>query len=339
MSEKLRVLMLHQSWKGFERRDYEILKNNFSAQEILFYKNILTLPLAIKKIINSQVVFCWFAYRASLIPLVVAKLFKKKIVLVVGGWDCVNLPEINHGAMRRGWRFVLTRLITKFIANLADRIIAVSENNRKEIIGNLKIPLDKIELIYHGIHLDCCKNDDDFSPKQQLVLTVGDVTKNNLKRKGLEVFIKTAKLLPHIDFFLAGAIDNKMRDYLSRKYNIPENLTITGWVPQETLHKFYRKAKVYVQVSYHEQFGCALAEAMAHKCVPVVTNRGALSEVVGDTGYYVPYGDIEKTAQAITLALKDDEKGRVARERIVRLFSFKKREDYLVKLINSIVNQ
>ena len=94
---------------------------------------------------------------------------------------------------------------------------------------------------------------------------------------------------------------------------------------------------MYVQVSAHEGFGVAVAESMLCGCIPVVTPRYALPEVVGDCGFYVPYGDEKATAEAIKKALDaPDELGKKARERIKKLFSMERREKELVDLIEGI---
>ena len=92
---------------------------------------------------------------------------------------------------------------------------------------------------------------------------------------------------------------------------------------------YYQKAKVYCQLSAHESFGVALAEAMFRCCVPVVTRRYALPEVVDDTGFYVPYNNPKATAEAIRKALESD-KGIKARERVKKYFSLRARERKLV---------
>jgi glycosyltransferase involved in cell wall biosynthesis len=66
--------------------------------------------------------------------------------------------------------------------------------------------------------------------------------------------------------------------------------------------------------------------------VPVVTHSYALPEVVGDAGFYVPYGDPKAAAEAIKQALKSN-KGTRARERIEKYFSLKAREQKLIKEI------
>jgi len=333
---KPRILFFHQSWQGFEKRDFEMLKRNFPTQELLIYKNFLyKIFSVIKKLSKTDIVFCWFAYRSALLPLIIAKMFNKKIIIVVGGWDCANVPEIDYGAMRKGARFLFTRIITKYIVGLADKIIAISEYNKKEIVRNLGAYPDKLTVIYHGIPLDCCSEEQLLEEKTAVVLTVGRVTRETLKRKGLETFIEVARLLPEIKFVLAGRITNEGKICLS-SMNIPRNLEMPGFVEESELHRLYRKATVYAQLSYHEQFGCSLMEAMAHGCVPVVTDRAALPEVVGKTGYHVPYGDLTKTANAIKIALKDNQGGNSARKRVTELFPFERREKALAELINGL---
>ena len=86
---------------------------------------------------------------------------------------------------------------------------------------------------------------------------------------------------------------------------------------------------------HNRPFGMALAEAMACECIPVLTNNAALPEVVGDVGFYVPYGDEEATAEAIEEALKSD-KGEEARERIKNMFPVERREKGLIQIIEEM---
>jgi glycosyltransferase involved in cell wall biosynthesis len=73
---------------------------------------------------------------------------------------------------------------------------------------------------------------------------------------------------------------------------------------------------------------------MLCECIPVVTVCGAIPEVVGDTGYYVPYGDIEATAKTIEIALEDGEAmGEKARKRIEEEFPIEKRRKELIEVV------
>ncbi len=122
-----------------------------------------------------------------------------------------------------------------------------------------------------------------------------------------------------------------------RKSGTP-NVKYLGHVSDDELMGYFQRARVYVQVSAHEGFGISLAEAMLCECVPVVTRGGAIPEVVGDSGYYVPYNNPKATAEAIEKALKSD-LGPAARERISNKFPLKKREEMLVGLVSNLVKK
>ena len=99
----------------------------------------------------------------------------------------------------------------------------------------------------------------------------------------------------------------------------------------------YSRAKVYVQVSIHESFGCSVAEAMLCECIPVVSRRAALPEVVGDCGYYVNDLNPESVAEKIKEALLvSDGLGKRASERIKTVFPLKKRKVELLKAIKEL---
>jgi len=154
-----------------------------------------------------------------------------------------------------------------------------------------------------------------------------------MKIKGLETFVKCAQHYPDIPFILAGEIGPK-EDVKHIKSLAPKNVTLTGLISQDELVKYYQQAKVYTQLSFIESFCCALAEAMSCECIPIATNRGALPEVGGEIARYVRYGDVKETCRAIDTALNGSSAlGRMARSRIVAIFSLEKRKEALTEAI------
>jgi len=137
--------------------------------------------------------------------------------------------------------------------------------------------------------------------KENLAVTVASGQGDIIMLKGLKTFIKAAALLPDVKFAILGLTDEKQQAIKSMIES--NNIELAGYMSQEDLLAYYQRAKVYCQLSYREAFGMATAEAMACGCVPVVTERGAIPEVVGDAGYYVPYGSAKATAEAIEKAL------------------------------------
>jgi glycosyltransferase involved in cell wall biosynthesis len=169
------------------------------------------------------------------------------------------------------------------------------------------------------------------------VLTVGNVDRSNLLRKGHEVFVRTAALMPDVNFVLAGAWRDNAVDHL-RAIATP-NVTLTGWLSDEALDDYYRKAAVYVQVSLHEGFGLSVAEAMLAGCVPVVSRAGSLPEVTGESAIFVDTQAPPVIAQAIAeaLAYPDEARGPI-RQRILEHFPLEKRAQQLEQLIRPLMN-
>jgi glycosyltransferase involved in cell wall biosynthesis len=170
-----------------------------------------------------------------------------------------------------------------------------------------------------------------------MVLSVGIVDQPNIWRKGHEPFVRAAAHLPEVEFVLVGkwkdgAIDD-LRSIAS------ENVTFTGWVPDEALLEYYRDASVYVQASAHEGFGLSVAEAMLAGCVPVVTRRGSLPEVVGDCGFYVESQSPRELAAAIEEALNaPGEFRQQARDRILTQFPLEKRAESIYQIVDGILH-
>jgi len=322
------VLFVYRQFSSFVKMDFEILKKNYTLHSIRVTKNV---PKVIVDFLvytpNSDVIFVWFAGAQALLSVLFAKIFRKKVIVVAGGYDAAYLPEISYGAFTCWWR----RLMAKCIFKNADLVLAVSNNTRKEVLQHLTPK--KIEVVYNGIDVN------KFTPKgkkEKLVLTVGVVDMSNLKRKGLETFVKAAKYLPETKFVLVGEQKDESVNYL--KSIAPENVEFIGYVPFRKLLEYYRKSRVYAQLSRYESFGVCLAEAMSCECIPVTTKMAAIPEVVGDCGFYVPYGDPKKTAEGIEKALRTRKKlGKKARKRIKRMFSIEKRERKIYTQCNSYI--
>ena len=323
--KKAKILFVCPYFSSFIQRDLDLLKEHYDVK-IGHHTGIVSIPKILKGVLWSDITFSWFADTHAFWAVLFSKIFKKKSIVVVGGFEVAKVPEINYGLMLspKSARRV------KFVLENADNVVAVSEFNKKEILKYTNH--ENIELVYNGI--DCNKFKPARSKKEDMVIivvhTISDIT---IKIKGLETFVKAAKYLSSIKFILIGEFRDTSIEHL--KSIAPSNVEFLGFIPNKEIIKLYQKTKVYCQLSYRESFGMALAEAMACECVPVVTNNAALPEVVGNTGFYVPYGDPKATAEAIKEALNSD-KGKDARERIKSMFPIEKRENELKEMINNI---
>ena len=279
----------------------------------------------LKGILWADVVYAWWAELNAFFIVLFCVLLHKKSIIVVGGYEVAYVPAINYGTLLSP----IGRLEVKFILQHASKIIAVSKSSEKEILSFVKPKA--LKLVYNGVDIERFKPSGD---KENLVITVGGVSHGTINKKRLDTFVAASKYLTDVQFVMIGKIFNDSIKQLRSKASC--NVKFTGYVSAESLLRYYQRAKVYCQLSTQESFGVALAEAMSCGCVPVVTRKYSLPEIVGDAGFYVPYNDPEATAEAISEALISN-KGLKARERIETFFSLEKREQILLQEIVDVI--
>ena len=217
-----------------------------------------------------------------------------------------------------------------YVLKRTSSILAVSEFNKHEVERNTGIKTAKI--VYNCI--DNQKFIPGKKPKQNIAVTVCFVDEENIVRKGLRQFVEAATVLISYEFIVIGKLVDDTAIELAK--SAPSNVKFEGFVSDKKLLEHYQKAKVYCQLSYYESYGVALGEAMLCECVPVVTDRGALPEVVGDTGFYAEYGNISQTINAIEKAMQSQDKGKQARKRIIENFPQECREKKLKETVERI---
>ncbi len=324
-----RVALIHISpavTATFVRRDLEILRNRFEVKS-LRYRGRSDLTRLASIVATSDVSISWFAWDHAYWAVRIARILNKPSILVTGGFDVVGLPEIGYGSLLD----VRSARRVRETAKGATRILAISESIRGSVAG-LSNRSD-IQLVPLGFDPDQLRPSGN---KESLVVTVGYVNRANLVRKGIGTFVELAQSMPTTNFAVIGGIEPELAKWV--KTESLSNLIFTGHVSDADLVRWLQRAKVYVQLSAHEGFGSAVAEAMLTGCVPVVSDRGALPEVTGNEGGLVPWGDIEAARLAVSAALQaPPEASRRSRERIRTLFPLTRRRDSLLAAVTEVL--
>lgn len=311
------------------RIDRDLLAERYAVREWFQRGRAVNLLSLSRAVAECDLLFGWFASWHTFFPVLLAKRMRRPSLLIVGGYDSANLPEIGYGSMRGGFK----RALTRWTMQNAVALVTNSQFTRREVIQNVGVSPERVSAIYHGLVVP----ERPRTPKENLVITIGNVDRDNLTRKGLEPFVRAAAYLPEVPFALIGAWRDDAIAYL--KTIASPNVEFTGWVEDARLQAYKARARVYVQPSRHEGFGLAVAEAMLYQCIPVVTRAGALPEVVGDAGVYVDSVEPAALAHAIQSALLQDAAcGARARERILREFPLERRREKLFALIDSLLD-
>lgn len=216
--------------------------------------------------------------------------------LVVTVHDLIGMiyPENLSRPARFYWNVWMS-----YAASKADIIIAISENTKKDIIKYLKVPGEKIKVIYPAAKDYCnIKFSKDESAQTLRKLKVPDdyiLYAGTIEpRKNLGRVIEAFTLLRKTDKFrgklvlsgLKGWAYAKLSEMIKEK-GIEESVVIPGYVSEEELAMLYQNARLFVFPSLYEGFGMPVIEAMsAH--TPVVTSKtSSLGEIAKGAAFTV----------------------------------------------------
>jgi glycosyltransferase involved in cell wall biosynthesis len=248
----------------------------------------------IRETLRSDVVYAFFASEHALVPAIVARALRRRFVLVPAGYDYANIPERKYGlaARGRGW-------MPRLIGRLASVALPISRQTMWEFLALVPSAAPRTQLAYLAV--DPTRFEDPVVPREaDLVVTVAHVDDESWSRKGIDRFVEAARRDPGHRYLLVGKVSDSIRSTLLS--DVPSNLSIAGRLSDDELRETLWRASAYVQLSWHETFGVAMAEAMLCGCVPVITDCPALREVAGRWAVLAEDGDSD--VAAITRGLK-----------------------------------
>lgn len=185
----------------------------------------------------------------------------------------------------------------------ADKIIAISENTKKDVIEYFGINSDKIQVVYHGNSLKSVpinfKKYENLEDMGRYILYVG-------ARGGYKNFIGFIKALAptlnkdkELKIICAGGGTFKTEEIdLINKLRLV-NQTVQLQVTDEMLIWLYENAQIFVFPSLYEGFGMPILEAMDCNCPVVLSNTSSFPEIAGNAAEYFDPKDEESIRVSI----------------------------------------
>ena len=247
--------------------------------------------------IDADVVHChtWYAHFAG----IVAKLCYG-IPLVITTHSLEPLRPWKREQLGRGYD--ASSWVEKTAIEMADALIAVSEETKEDVLKHFDVDESKIHVIYNGINLQQYITTPETSTLDEYgvdktkpyVLFVGRIT----RQKGIIHLVNAIKYIdPDTQIVLcAGAPDTKeigkeMEDAVNEVQKTRDNVIwIDKMVTKEEIIQLYSHADVFCCPSIYEPFGIINIEAMACDTAVVASAVGGIKEVVvhGETGILIP---------------------------------------------------
>lgn len=199
---------------------------------------------------------------------------------------------------------------------MADKIIAVSEFTKHDIMHFYNIPEDKIKVVYQGCdnvfsqNINQKKLDDvnnKYKLPSQYVLYVGSIE----ERKNVRLVIEALKRCKDNGRPFYLVIVGKSTSYCQQQKAYIKELGIESYcqffhhVPYEDLPSFYRMATAFVYPSRIEGFGIPMLEAITSGVPAIGCIGSCLEEAGGPSSIYVGPNDVNAMAKAITNVLNN----------------------------------
>lgn len=316
--------------------DQAILSGKFNVRRrhlsISYYLNLYVF---FKDIIGTDLVYLWFGTFSALPLLCLAKIFRKKIIIVSGGFDVARLDEFNHGAFAKGKK---GKVLRKLIFKMADLVFCVSESNRKEANANANIPAQKLKLIPLGFESLVPLNQiRPWSDRKNQVVSISSVSRKYFRIKGLDQIIKVANTLPDVSFIHIGQIDPGLFSEIQKI--IPKNLILKGFLPfkSDDFLAVLSESKIVLQLSAYESFCSAVVEGGLCGCFPITSDRFALPELTKIYGYSVPFGDVPATAGCILKTIQSNQDSGQIAEAFLNRFCLENRQSRILGIVHSLI--
>ncbi len=237
-------------------------------------------------------------------------------VVTVHDLAFLRYPDQYPGMKQR----YLTAL-TKRSVEHAERVIAVSENTRQDLLHYYLVHPDRVQVVPNGVDPSMHPVTDAtalaaFRDKHQLpeefILFLGTLQ----PRKNLIALLRAwARLdpdsrLPLVVVGAQGWMYEPIFDE-ARSLGVAGEVVFKGFAEPTDLAEWYSAATIFVYPSLYEGFGMPVVEAMACGTPVIASNASSLPEVAGDAAVLIDPNDVTDLANALR-ALSDDAERRNA---------------------------
>ena len=188
-------------------------------------------------------------------------------------------------------------------ARRADRVLAVSERTKRDLVERYGIAEEKIVVTPNGV--DPVFRPNGGAPERSpYALFVGGIQPRKDPLSAIEAL---GLLNGNLSLVLVGAEKRGGDEVRSaiRRLGLEQRVELAGHLEREELAALYRGAACLVFPSRYEGFGLPVLEAMASGTPVVAAAAGAVPEVAGDAAILVDPGDPSALAAGIERALAD----------------------------------
>ncbi|MEM8928115.1 MAG: glycosyltransferase family 1 protein, partial [Bacteroidota bacterium] len=257
-----------------------------------------------------------------------------------------DLIFLSHPHFYNIWDRIIYRFKFQYAVNVANHVIAISEQTKLDIIKFFKIRAHKITVIYQGCNeafkKEYSKEELEatrikFGLPKEYIINVGTIQ----ERKNVLSLVKAIKGTPY-HLVLVGREKSyaaKVHQYIQKNRLTNQVIFLKG-IDVNELAMTYQNATVFCYPSVCEGFGIPIIEAMYSKIPVIVTRGGCFPEAAGPDAIYIEPYDIEDIRTKLHWVFSQPEERKLIAMKgytYVQRFSDKNVDKVLMKLYKSVL--
>jgi glycosyltransferase involved in cell wall biosynthesis len=302
-----------------------------------FWTQVKITYLILKSSKVNDILFFFIGGEGLLIPMLVAKLTNRKIILLLAGFS-PHVDKDENNLLKKALLF----LVNKTCA-VADYIFLYGFNLVYE--WNLGKYEKKIKIAgEHYINTDIFKIINTYSNRKHIIGYIGRLS----EEKGINNFVEAIPITMKSNNKLSYVIGGNGRLYTSiekkiRTYNLSKRVELLGWINREEIVDYLNDFRLIVIPSYTEGLPNIMLEAMACGVPVLAAPVGVIPNVIknGETGFILEENSAECIAESVLniSSLPDSKLERIskkARAFIEREFTFNKTVEKWGELLRNL---
>ncbi len=231
--------------------------------------------------------------------------FKGRSIVHIHDLCFVVNPQWYSFSFHTLYNFVIPRLVKR-----ATRIVTNSNNSRNDILQYCDVSAERVSLIYWAVDEMFLKNKRNTSVEDEdYILYVGSLEPRKNIRTLVEAYEKLRERRPDITtkLVLIGGESPLFGVVRLNAKKYKDDVLFKGFVNDNELVDYYKKARLVVYPSLYEGFGLPPLEAMASGTPVVTSNTSSIPEVVGEAALMVNPYDTDQLAETMESVLVNRE--------------------------------
>lgn len=222
-----------------------------------------------------------------------------------------DLQHKRHPEYFRWFDLPFWRLFLYLAAVRSDKLIAVSEATRQDLLRYYRLPDDKVRVVTHGVDPRMFEigKARAQSALERYILCVSTLHAHKNITRLLATFRRFHDAHPGFRLILAGmkGFHTAEVERAAGELGLESTLRITGWVEREELYRLFERAWAFVYPSSFEGFGMPVVEAMAAGIPTACSAVEPLRTISGDAALHFDPHDEDAMLDALLRITQDEE--------------------------------